>query len=560
MVFGKRAFVAGLVLIGGSAAAATSALGRDVLPLSKLASLTALQPTSPSTTAARNGQRDLDSYELLETLARYEERILALEDPIPVQSSQSGDPAPSTEALQKLRSAVAEGEEDVDRFKRQQDKLIDQIILYRNRLREAQTQRSAYEEQIASLESRLSTQSEQRQAGQSESVQALKKQQAAYKKVKRERDKLIELATNLRTEVAGLKAGRDDDRKQLATENALLEKRLEALSLEQQKSARLLEEKTAALAELASKRAALDESLSESKGWIEELRQSESSLRKQLSESQAALDEKEREAATLKTQLNDIQERVASQRSEAAALDKRSSELASTLEKERETSQQLRAQVSDLKHALEESQSARVDAQRSVEAQRSRVEELQQSLAQAQSEAAKVEDLERALVSIKNELMLKETELAALSQGSAPTRGTASGLARTKLASPERESALTSETPVRADVLIAEVTAAKVNLRSGPGTEHSPVMQVKRGARLTIESKRGDWYRVLTPTGSRAYVHADVISISRQGGTNAPAAARPMAGSPAQPIAHSEDSSDIEARAFDLIKREIGNR
>ena len=67
------------------------------------------------------------------------------------------------------------------------------------------------------------------------------------------------------------------------------------------------------------------------------------------------------------------------------------------------------------------------------------------------------------------------------------------------------------------DVLVGEVTEDKANLRSGPGTENSPVMQVQRGTRLTIEAREGDWYRVMSPTGTRAYIKSDVVRTQNDG-------------------------------------------
>jgi len=62
------------------------------------------------------------------------------------------------------------------------------------------------------------------------------------------------------------------------------------------------------------------------------------------------------------------------------------------------------------------------------------------------------------------------------------------------------------------DMLIATVAVDKANLRTGPGTDNSPLMTVARGTRLAIETRQGEWYRVISPTGARAWVSSDVIS------------------------------------------------
>ena len=77
--------------------------------------------------------------------------------------------------------------------------------------------------------------------------------------------------------------------------------------------------------------------------------------------------------------------------------------------------------------------------------------------------------------------------------------------------------------PLMADVMVIEVIDEKINLRSGAGYDNSMVMQVQRGTRLTVESREGEWFRVLTPSGGRAYVHGSVVSMV---GKNAPLAAK----------------------------------
>lgn len=121
--------------------------------------------------------------------------------------------------------------------------------------------------------------------------------------------------------------------------------------------------------------------------------------------------------------------------------------------------------------------------------------------------------MKQQLISAKNELLLKETELQVL-RGAADPK-TLAEVARSKKAVAAKRNADSSEekqtTPeVSSDLLIVEVTKDKVNLRSGPGTEHSAVMHVQKGTRLTVEDREGDWYRIFTPTGSRAFISADM--------------------------------------------------
>lgn len=158
-----------------------------------------------------------------------------------------------------------------------------------------------------------------------------------------------------------------------------------------------------------------------------------------------------------------------------------------------------------------------------------------------------MEELKKDLVSAKSELRLQETERALLG-------GTSIGDSQVKspqlqeliserapspsnTVSSQRASAVPSvpdvqkglprvnsepEQPHRPnkEVLVVEVARTKINLRSGPGREHSPLIQVPRGSRLVVEDRVGDWYRVITPTGARAYVRSDVVRVL-SGGSSA---------------------------------------
>jgi len=62
------------------------------------------------------------------------------------------------------------------------------------------------------------------------------------------------------------------------------------------------------------------------------------------------------------------------------------------------------------------------------------------------------------------------------------------------------------------DMLIATVMADKAFLRAGPGADNSPLMAVAKGTRLTVETREGSWYRVNTPTGTRAWISADMVA------------------------------------------------
>jgi hypothetical protein len=68
------------------------------------------------------------------------------------------------------------------------------------------------------------------------------------------------------------------------------------------------------------------------------------------------------------------------------------------------------------------------------------------------------------------------------------------------------------EQKASADMPIVTITARKANLRIGPRETDSPLMEVAYGTRLVVETRIGEWYRVIAPTGVRAWVSAKVVA------------------------------------------------
>jgi hypothetical protein len=59
---------------------------------------------------------------------------------------------------------------------------------------------------------------------------------------------------------------------------------------------------------------------------------------------------------------------------------------------------------------------------------------------------------------------------------------------------------------------IATITVEKAELRAGPGKNNSSLMTLRRGSRLAVEERSGEWYRVFAPNGERAWIHASLVS------------------------------------------------
>ena len=71
------------------------------------------------------------------------------------------------------------------------------------------------------------------------------------------------------------------------------------------------------------------------------------------------------------------------------------------------------------------------------------------------------------------------------------------------------------------------VTASALNIRSGPSTKNKIVGVAKKGKKVTVHEKVGDWYRI-TYNGIKGYVHSSYIKLE-QSKSSAPASPSPAA-------------------------------
>jgi len=99
---------------------------------------------------------------------------------------------------------------------------------------------------------------------------------------------------------------------------------------------------------------------------------------------------------------------------------------------------------------------------------------------------------------------------------------------------------------------IATVVSQKAHLRTGPGKDNSPLMSVSVGTRLAVETRQGDWYRVITPRGTRAWVAGEVIKFGSDASVSALSESSPEA--PPHTSKSPSPGSAAEDRAFDLLK------
>ena len=189
----------------------------------------------------------------------------------------------------------------------------------------------------------------------------------------------------------------------------------------------------------------------------------------------------------------------------------------------------LREEMAKRQKALEDENAA---LRAEIEKSKRQIVEQQQKIQDQEQLVSGIPSLRRQLQEAKNQLLMKQTEMQVLGKAgtqpnivsSSPPKTAMNDAAKQKILDEvmERSGRIAGEESVSgkraAEVLVFEVRGVKVNLRSGPGADHAAVMQVQRGSKLTVESREGDWYRVYTPTGTRAYIMADaVVPVSPDG-------------------------------------------
>jgi hypothetical protein len=137
----------------------------------------------------------------------------------------------------------------------------------------------------------------------------------------------------------------------------------------------------------------------------------------------------------------------------------------------------------------------------------------------------RIETLSQEVSKLRNRLLLAETEVERLSSIiDERNRRQMSSIAQQR--NSEHNSALAvapaviakkapstnaGAAPAAQDMQVVTVRSEKAHLRTGPGEENSPLMTVSRGTRLAVETRSGNWYRVISPAGTRAWVSADVV-------------------------------------------------
>lgn len=148
-------------------------------------------------------------------------------------------------------------------------------------------------------------------------------------------------------------------------------------------------------------------------------------------------------------------------------------------------------------------------ATKEVDQRESEIKKLKQQLQRTQSKLHLAEAESRRL----NKLLKKDYKSSLVSYGIENKESPKSIEKVAKTYKPRKIRKL--PTSSQSEMQIATVIVEKANLRTGPGKKNSPIMTVSKGTRLAIETRLDDWYRVITPTGTRAWILSDLIAFGR---------------------------------------------
>ncbi|MCC6954941.1 MAG: hypothetical protein IT290_12560 [Deltaproteobacteria bacterium] len=211
---------------------------------------------------------------------------------------------------------------------------------------------------------------------------------------------------------------------------------------------------------------------------------------------------------------------------EVKRLDQELSKLSDEAKRERTARETNEKQTADQRSGLQARDATIIQMRKELEAKSSELDELRGQVASLTDEknvlAARRLELEREMVDMKNNVLLSNAQAEAMSghgRNAARQQFDREAGAATQRRSAPVENQRATESYQRQDsasipdVPIVEVSVDKAFLRAGPGEEHSPTMEVQGGTRLTVEARQGDWYRVISPTGTREFIRGDVVQI-----------------------------------------------
>jgi hypothetical protein len=136
-----------------------------------------------------------------------------------------------------------------------------------------------------------------------------------------------------------------------------------------------------------------------------------------------------------------------------------------------------------------------------------RIKELEQQLREAKSQLAAAELEVSRLSSIIQSSSRARLNLSTQATPPLPVKAPVEQLRE----EPKAAAVAPSVADEVTDMQVATVSVDKADLRLGPGKNHSALMTLRRGSRLAIEARQGEWYRVFAPNGQRAWIHSSLV-------------------------------------------------
>ncbi len=183
----------------------------------------------------------------------------------------------------------------------------------------------------------------------------------------------------------------------------------------------------------------------------------------------------------------------------------------------------------ELKKKDQEIVKLKADLEAKINSEKAILEQLETSSAVI----LKISELEKEIVSLQGQLLMKKTTAELLGVKSADANNDKQAESQESVFRNNVVSQNRSSVGLSADVTIVEVVADKVSLRVGPGPEHSAIMDVQRGTRLTVEAREGKWLRVNSPTGGRAFISSEFVrGLDRNGASQVVEQRRPAVAPP----------------------------
>jgi|GEM_PF-5267108 len=162
-------------------------------------------------------------------------------------------------------------------------------------------------------------------------------------------------------------------------------------------------------------------------------------------------------------------------------------------------------------------------------------------------ESVKVKTLEKELQETRNKLLIAETELERLSN----MISTQNQNRETTPTATDQSAVIFSTAKARAksgnpDATIVTVVTDTASLRTGPSINSTKIMDVDNGQRLAVDDRQGDWFRVSTTSGMRAWVAVGDVAFGPSESSS------PSSTIKIKPVSSAQSEEDD--RAFALIK------